>query len=84
MAQGGLWDVDGTGMRKIEDPNLARALLEKMNALNTGIGKDVLLVSTVFAVLPQGITSSLAIWTTVLSVLYALGIKLSSSSSSSA
>mmetsp|Transcript_28828 Transcript_28828/g.34243 ORF Transcript_28828/g.34243 Transcript_28828/m.34243 type:complete len:82 (+) Transcript_28828:135-380(+) len=80
MAQGGLWDVDGTGMRKIEDPSLARALLEKTNALDIGIGKDVLIVSTIFAVLPQGITSSLAIWTTILSALYALGIKLSSSS----
>jgi len=69
-----MWDVDGTGMRKIEDPDLARAFLEKINALNTGIGRDILFVSTVFALLPQDFTSSLAFCLTIVTVLYALGL----------
>lgn len=70
-----MWDVDGTGMRKIEDPNLARAFLEKINALNTGIGRDIFLASTMFALLPQDFTASLALWVPILTILYVLGLK---------
>jgi len=67
-------------MRKIEDPELARAFLERINALNIGIGKDVLIASIVFASLPQGLTSPLAVWTTILIALYVWSVRISSSS----
>lgn len=69
-----MWDVDGTGMRKIEDPDLAKAFLEKINTLNTGVGRDILFASTVFALLPHDFTSSLALCITIITVLYAIGL----------
>lgn len=70
MAQNGLWDVDGTGMRKIEDPNLAQAFVEKTNSLNFDTAQIALLWSAAFALLPQSVTYPLSIFTIIFGALY--------------
>jgi hypothetical protein len=42
--QGGLWDVDGSGLQPIEDVSLAKAIRDKVNQFN----KDKLIQSIVF------------------------------------
>lgn len=76
MAQSGRWDVDDTGIRDIQDPNLARAILEKVNAMNLQTGRDVILLSAIFAILPQSLTSTLGIWSSILGGLYLLNGKI--------
>eukprot|EP00558_Chaetoceros_sp_UNC1202_P009241 CAMPEP_0197237268 /NCGR_PEP_ID=MMETSP1429-20130617/4150_1 /TAXON_ID=49237 /ORGANISM="Chaetoceros sp., Strain UNC1202" /LENGTH=80 /DNA_ID=CAMNT_0042696237 /DNA_START=154 /DNA_END=396 /DNA_ORIENTATION=+ len=76
MAQEGLWDVDGTGMRRIEDENLAKAFLQRVNQMNIDTGKEMLFVSSVFAALPHDLTARLASVGFVLSLLYFLNGKV--------
>jgi hypothetical protein len=71
-----MWDVDGTGIRKIDDMNLARALLGKTNDMNISIGRDGILLALGFALLPQSVTTPLAGCSAVLSALYYLNGKL--------
>ena len=68
--------MDGTGIRDIEDPNLARAFMVKVNQMNLDTGRDVLLLASLFAILPQELTSKLAFVTVALSGLYFLNGKL--------
>ena len=79
MAQGGFLDIDGTGMRRIRDPGLAGAFLERTNVLNVGIGRDVASASIVFVLLPQGVTYPLAAWTVILTVVYVWSLIIESS-----
>ena len=53
IAQGGLWDVDGTGIKKIEDQGLAQAILDRTNKMNTRIGVQAVGLTVVLAVLPE-------------------------------
>jgi len=69
----GLWDVDGTGMRKIEDPNLARAFLNRVNDMNISVSRDAFLVSALFAILPQEVVSSISLCAAFVALLYAWG-----------
>lgn len=68
--------MDGTGIRDIQDPNLARAILEKVNAMNLQTGRDVILLSAIFAILPQSLTSTLGIWSALFGALYLLNGKI--------
>jgi len=68
--------VDGTGIRDIQNPNLARAILEKVNAMNLQTGRDVILLSAIFASLPQSLTSTLGIWSALFGALYLLNGKI--------
>lgn len=68
--------MDGTGIRDIQDPNLARAILEKVNAMNLQTGRDVILLSAIFAILPQSLTSTLGIWSALFGGLYLLNGKI--------
>mgnify|MGYP006889521535 CR=1 FL=1 len=52
MAQGGLWDVDGSGLQKIEDVNLATSLLRKTNAMNKAIGVKAVSLTAALALAP--------------------------------
>jgi len=67
-----MWDVDGTGIRKIDDDDLARAFMVKVNEMNLETGRDALLLAAGFAALPSDVTSKLAGVTAVLGSLYFL------------
>ena len=59
IAQRGSWEVDGI-IQAVDDPDLARALLEKVNELNFETILKVVVVSAAFAVLPQSASVPLA------------------------
>ena len=63
--------MDGTGIRKIEDETLAQAFLSKVNEMNVNMGRDVLIVATVFAALGHDFVFKLA-----LSSIFILGLYL--------
>lgn len=46
-------------MKKIEDPNLARAILGKVNAMNLDTAVRCAVVAGIFAVLPQSTAAGL-------------------------
>ncbi len=52
MAQGGLWDVDGSGLQKIQDTGLATAILRKTNEMNKAIGIKAVSLTVILAVAP--------------------------------
>ena len=72
----GRWDVDGTGIREIEDPNLARAFMVKVNKMNLDTGRDVAIITGLFALLPHDFTSKVAICASLLGGLYYLNGRL--------
>jgi hypothetical protein len=76
VAQKGLWDVDGQGLTKIEDPVLARRLLDRVNAMNIQNGLQATGIAALFAVLPKATTQSAAIVVALCAVLYLLQDKL--------
>jgi len=76
IAQGGFWDVDGTGIRKIEDEDLATAFMTKVNGMNIDTVKDAVIVSGIFAALPYDVTGKLAAVTLCLGSLYLLNGKI--------
>lgn len=69
-AQSGLWDVDENGLSKIEDPNLFRNFLEKVNAYDIETARFCALVSGAFALLPQSATSPAAAFAVLFAALY--------------
>ena len=75
MAQSGLWDVDGTGLQPVEDPNLARALLQRVNDLNVRVGVQVAVPVALFALLPQSAASHLVTCVLVGAALHLFGDK---------
>jgi hypothetical protein len=70
VAQGGMWDVDGTGIRKIEDQDLARAFMEKVNAMNIETGRNALILAALFATLPHDLTAKFAGISLIIGSLY--------------
>jgi hypothetical protein len=54
-----LWDVDGNGLKKIDDPTVARKLVEKVDAFNVDTAAKCLLASGLFAALPQSVSAPL-------------------------
>jgi len=52
MGQGGLWDVDGTGMKEIEDPELARKMRDKVNAFNAQKAREIAVPALLFTFFP--------------------------------
>lgn len=62
IAQAGLWDVDGNGLKKIEDPTIAQAILEKVNAMNLEVALTCFAGSAIFGLLPQSTTAPLGIF----------------------
>lgn len=53
MAQGGLWDVEGTGLSRIEDKGLALKILERTNAMNKNVGMISIGITLVLAAVPE-------------------------------
>jgi hypothetical protein len=53
IAQASVWDVDGTGMQKIEDDGLAQRLRDKVNAFNLDSVKVSVAATSLFVVLPE-------------------------------
>jgi len=65
-----MWDVDGNGLSYIEDSQLASAILEKVNAMNTSVGLKCIAAATIFAALPSSSSTALAMVSVVLTALY--------------
>ena len=78
IAQKGLWDVDDTGLKIIEDPSLAQRFVERVNALNLNTGFQAVGVATIFAALPHSVTKALALVVAFSTVLYLLKDKVPS------
>ena len=57
-------------MAKIDDPDTARAILAKVNALNREIAIKCLVPVTIFALLPQTVSSKLVVLALALGALY--------------
>lgn len=66
-------------MSKIEDPNLASAILNKVNDLNVETGAKATAIAAAFAALPQSTSSPLAGVAAIFAALYALNGKLPTS-----
>ena len=64
-----MWDVAGF-VEPVDDPNLARIFLEKVNQLNNDTSRDCLVVAAIWGALPQGQAASLAAVSLVLGSLY--------------
>jgi hypothetical protein len=47
-----LWDVDGSGLQKIQDTGLATAILRKTNEMNKAIGIKAVSLTVILAVAP--------------------------------
>jgi hypothetical protein len=71
IAQSGLWDVDGNGLRKIDDPNLAASILRRVNDMNFDALVKVGLLGSVFAALPRSSSAPLALFAAACAALYA-------------
>lgn len=78
VAQKGLWDVNDTGLTKIEDPTLARKFVDKVNAMNVETGLQAIGLATAFAVLPHSTTYAAAFIAVLSTVLYLMQDKLPS------
>lgn len=48
-----MWDVEGAGLQRIEDPALADRLRDKVNAFNTRTVAAVGLATLLFVALPE-------------------------------
>jgi hypothetical protein len=70
IAQAGVWDVDGSGLSKIDDPNTARAILRKVNKMNIENILKVGIPITIFASLPKSSTAPFVFLTVVYAALY--------------
>jgi len=70
IAQAGMWDVDGKGMSKIEDPAVARALLDKVNQFNLVSFVQVATCVSIFALLPQSSAFPLVSFAAIFVALY--------------
>jgi len=79
VAQAGLWDVDGNGLSQIDDPNLARTILNKVNAMNAETALKVVVPVAVFAILPQSSSAPLVASTSLFAALYAAKDKIPTS-----
>jgi hypothetical protein len=76
VAQAGLWDVDGNGLSKIEDPNTARAILNKVNNMNLDNLIQCSAYAGAFAVLPRSASVPLVLFALLFTTLYALQGKI--------
>lgn len=76
MAQAGLWDVDGNGLSKIDDPSTARAILDKVNNMNLATALKVAFPCIVFALLPQSSSTALVLLALLFAGLYAVKDKV--------
>ncbi len=47
-----MWDVDGSGVRDIEDASLKRAIRDKVNAFNAKSAVAVGVITVMYAALP--------------------------------
>jgi len=65
VAQAGLWDVDDTGLRPVNDPSLARALLHKVNDYNAKVALQSTIVCFIFASLPKDVVSPASVFATL-------------------
>lgn len=47
-----MWDVDGSGLREIEDKSIAKAIREKVNAFNVKSAALTAALTAVYLALP--------------------------------
>ncbi len=53
IAQGGAWDVDGSGIQKIEEPDLASAIRQRVNEFNLQSTAVCALLTLAFVLVPE-------------------------------
>lgn len=70
MAQAGLWDVDGQGLTKIDDPTLAGALMDKVNKFNVQLFIKATAMTAAFAILPKDLAVPITLCSAVCVALY--------------
>jgi hypothetical protein len=68
--------VDGNGLSKIEDSNIARAILEKVNTMNADTAIQCFTTAGLFAILPQSASAPLVAIALAFATLYALNGKI--------
>jgi len=69
VAQRGLWDVTGQ-LEPVPDPNLARALIDKVNKLNNDSGTVPIILSLLWSSIPIETASSIGVVSLILGGLY--------------
>ena len=52
-----MWDVDGSGLQKIEDTSLATSILRRTNAMNKAIGVKAVSLTAALALAPTLVSS---------------------------
>jgi hypothetical protein len=65
-----LWDIDGNGLSKIENPETARAILRKVNAMNVQTAFLCGIPAAFFALLSQQQSVTLVLWSLFFAALY--------------
>lgn len=68
--------MDGRGLSDIDDPVVARALMEKVSDFNGQVGLSSLAIVAFFALLPQATASTIAILTLIFGGIYFLEGKI--------
>lgn len=63
--------MDGNGLQKIDDPDLAASILRRVNDMNVDTLVKVGVLGVAFAALPQSSSAPLALFTAVGATLYA-------------
>lgn len=65
-----MWDIDGNGLSSIENPQTARAILEKVNAMNVQTAFQCGIPVSLFALLSKEQSVILVLWALVFTALY--------------
>ncbi len=58
IAQGGAWDVDGSGIQKIDEPGLASAIRQRVNEFNLQSTAVCVLLTLAFVLVPELLRAS--------------------------
>jgi len=66
-----LWDINGV-IEPVDDPDLARAVLNKVNDMNLSVVRDCFLVSLLWTILPSSTSEHVSIVALSFATLYFL------------
>lgn len=78
IAQSSLWDVDGKGLTKIQNPLVAKSILAKVNDLTVDVWNIVFLPIVLFSFVSHDIASSIVFCVLFFTVLYIFKDKIPS------
>jgi len=63
-------------MTKVDDPEVARKILDQVNAMNTNTAATVGILATIFAAIPQSVARQAALFAIMFAALYYLQGKI--------